>query len=166
MFDQAFGERLGAVEYRELRALEKEPPPLEASQPALAAYVAEQLDMLADEDPELTPEACAPGGADRRDARGGAHRRGERAVLRVPLDCGALPAPALGANGEQAYAGSPSTNSVSARLNASGFSMFERWPAPRDLHELRALHRRRHLLRLGRRRERVLLAHDRRASGR
>lgn len=59
MFDQAFGDRLKSVEYREVRALEKEPPPLETVQPALAAYVAEQLDILADEDPELTPEACA-----------------------------------------------------------------------------------------------------------
>ncbi len=59
MFDQAFGDRLASVEYRELRALEKEPPPLESVQPALAAYVGEQLDTLADEDPELTPEACA-----------------------------------------------------------------------------------------------------------
>jgi hypothetical protein len=50
MFDQAFGERLGAVEFQELRALEQEPPPLEESQPAVAAYVAEQLDNLADED--------------------------------------------------------------------------------------------------------------------
>lgn len=59
MFDLAFGDRLGSVEYRELRALEKEPPPLESVQPALAAYVAEQLDTLSDDDPELTPEACA-----------------------------------------------------------------------------------------------------------
>ena len=59
MFDQAFGERLGTVEYREVRALEKEPPPLESVQPALGAYVAEQLDVLADEDPDITPEAAA-----------------------------------------------------------------------------------------------------------
>jgi hypothetical protein len=59
MFDHAFGDRFGSVEYREVRALEKEPPPLESVQPALAAYVAEQLDVLADENPELTPEACA-----------------------------------------------------------------------------------------------------------
>jgi hypothetical protein len=50
MFDQAFGERLRTVEYRELRALEKEPPPLETVQPGFAAYAAEQLDVLADED--------------------------------------------------------------------------------------------------------------------
>jgi hypothetical protein len=50
MLDQAFGDRLRAVEWSELRALEDEPPPLEASQPALAAYAAEQLDILADDD--------------------------------------------------------------------------------------------------------------------
>ena len=59
MFDQAFGDRLGVVEYREIRALEKEPPPLESVQPALAAYVTEQLDVLVDEDPDITPEAAA-----------------------------------------------------------------------------------------------------------
>lgn len=51
MFDVAFGARVSAVEFRELRALESEPPPLEASQPALAAYVAEALDLVAEEDP-------------------------------------------------------------------------------------------------------------------
>jgi hypothetical protein len=50
MMDQAFDERLRAVEWKELRALEDEPPPLETSQPAFAAYAAEQLDILADED--------------------------------------------------------------------------------------------------------------------
>ncbi len=50
MFDQAFGDRLGIVDYRDLRELEREPPSLEETQPALAAYVAEQLDNLADED--------------------------------------------------------------------------------------------------------------------
>lgn len=50
MFDQAFGDRLGPVEWKELRAREDEPPPLEESQPALAAYAAEQLDILAEED--------------------------------------------------------------------------------------------------------------------
>lgn len=59
MFDHAFGERLGTVEYREVRALEKEPPPLESVQPALGAYVTEQLDVLVDEDPDITPEAAA-----------------------------------------------------------------------------------------------------------
>jgi hypothetical protein len=56
MFDQAFGGRLGAVDFKELRALEREPPPLESTQPALAAYAAEQLDLLADEDTELGEE--------------------------------------------------------------------------------------------------------------
>lgn len=51
MFDQAFGERLGVVEFRDLQAIDREPPPLETVQPALASYVAEQLDVLADEDP-------------------------------------------------------------------------------------------------------------------
>ena len=59
MFNQAFGDRLRAVEFRELRTLEQEPSALEASQPALAGYVSEQLDILADEDPEFTPEARA-----------------------------------------------------------------------------------------------------------
>ncbi len=51
MFDQAFGDRLATVDYRDLRELEREPPPLQETQPALAAYAAEQLDNLADEDP-------------------------------------------------------------------------------------------------------------------
>lgn len=59
MFDQAFAERLHALDYRELQALEKEPPPLESVQPALATYAAEQLDLLSEEDPGLTPEARA-----------------------------------------------------------------------------------------------------------
>jgi hypothetical protein len=59
MFDQAFGERLGTVDYRALREVEREPPPLEETQPALAAYVAEQLDNLADEDPAFGPEERA-----------------------------------------------------------------------------------------------------------
>jgi hypothetical protein len=50
MLDQAFDERLRAVEWKELRAVEEEPPPLEASQPAFAAYAAEQLDLVADEE--------------------------------------------------------------------------------------------------------------------
>ncbi|HEX9242613.1 MAG TPA: hypothetical protein VF875_09260 [Anaeromyxobacter sp.] len=50
MFDQAFGDRLGAVDFHTLRALEDEPPPPEDAQPAIAAYVAEQLENLADED--------------------------------------------------------------------------------------------------------------------
>jgi hypothetical protein len=55
MFDQAFGDRLEAVEWKDLRALEGEPPTLEASQPALAAYAAEQLDLVEDEDPDFGP---------------------------------------------------------------------------------------------------------------
>ena len=50
MFDQAFGDRLAAVDFRTLQALEAEPPPPEGAQPAMASYVAEQLDLLADED--------------------------------------------------------------------------------------------------------------------
>jgi hypothetical protein len=57
MFDQAFGERLRAVEFRELRALEADPPALEDEQPAFAAYVGEQLDLLVDEDPAFDPAA-------------------------------------------------------------------------------------------------------------
>ncbi|HVP68767.1 MAG TPA: hypothetical protein VMT17_16050 [Anaeromyxobacteraceae bacterium] len=51
MFDQAFDERLAAVDWQELEELQAEPPPLESVQPALADYVAEQLDNLEDEDP-------------------------------------------------------------------------------------------------------------------
>jgi hypothetical protein len=50
MFDQAFGDRLGVVEFATLSGLEKEPPPAEESQLAVAAYAAEQLDLVADED--------------------------------------------------------------------------------------------------------------------
>lgn len=53
MFDQSFGERLGVAEWDELRALEREPPPLETDHPALAAYVSEQLDNLGDDDPNF-----------------------------------------------------------------------------------------------------------------
>jgi hypothetical protein len=53
MLDQAFGDRLGAAEFADLRSFEEEPPPLEASQPAVAAYAAEQLDLLADDDPSF-----------------------------------------------------------------------------------------------------------------
>jgi hypothetical protein len=59
MLDQAFGDRLGAASHRDLRELEKEPPPLEDRQPAIAAYVAEQLDNLADEDPAFRAEERA-----------------------------------------------------------------------------------------------------------
>jgi hypothetical protein len=58
-FDQAFGDRLEAVDFKDLREVEREPPPLEETQPALAAYVAEQLDNLADEDPAFGPEERA-----------------------------------------------------------------------------------------------------------
>ena len=51
MFDHAFGERLGTVEFRDLRDLESEPPPLAEVQPALADYLAEQLELAAEEDP-------------------------------------------------------------------------------------------------------------------
>lgn len=51
MFDQGFDERLGTPTFDEIQAVEAEPPPLESEQPALAAYVAEQLDNLTDEDP-------------------------------------------------------------------------------------------------------------------
>lgn len=50
MFDVAFGDRVGAVPFQTLRALHAEPPPLEATQPALASYVAEALDLVAAED--------------------------------------------------------------------------------------------------------------------
>lgn len=56
MIDQAFGERLGVVGYRELREIEKEPPRLEDTQPAIAGYVEEQLDNVSDEEPALGPE--------------------------------------------------------------------------------------------------------------
>ena len=59
MFDQAFGDRLGTVAFRDLRALEQEPPPLSEVQPALASYAAEQLDALADDDPAFDPAARA-----------------------------------------------------------------------------------------------------------
>jgi hypothetical protein len=50
MFDQAFGDRLEAVSFGDLRALWSEPPPIEADQPALAAYIAEELDEVAEDD--------------------------------------------------------------------------------------------------------------------
>jgi hypothetical protein len=55
MLDQAFGDRLAAVEHRDLREIEKEPPALAQAQPAIAAYVDEQLDNLADEDRSFGP---------------------------------------------------------------------------------------------------------------
>jgi len=59
MFDVAFGDRVGEVPFQELRATQAEPPVLEATQPALAAYVAEALDLLADEDPTFGAAARA-----------------------------------------------------------------------------------------------------------
>lgn len=59
MLDQAFGDRVGCASWKELSALAQEPPPLEADQPALAAYAAEQLDNLADEDDAFGPEERA-----------------------------------------------------------------------------------------------------------
>ena len=53
MFDRAFEERLGDVDWKDLRELEAEPPALESVQPALAGYVAEQLDNLQDEEPDF-----------------------------------------------------------------------------------------------------------------
>ena len=50
MFDQAFGPRLGTVRWKDLKALGGEPPALESGQPALAAYVADMLDVLEAED--------------------------------------------------------------------------------------------------------------------
>jgi hypothetical protein len=55
MIDRAFGDRLSALDWKELRELEQEPPVLETAQPALAAYAAEQLDILEDEDPAFGP---------------------------------------------------------------------------------------------------------------
>jgi hypothetical protein len=59
MLDVAFGDRLGAAEWRALRELATEPPPLETTQPAFAGYAAEQLDLLDGEDPAFTAEARA-----------------------------------------------------------------------------------------------------------
>ncbi len=59
MFDQAFGDRLDPVDYKGLRELEKEPPTLAETQPAIASYVDEQLDNLADEDPAFGEEERA-----------------------------------------------------------------------------------------------------------
>jgi hypothetical protein len=59
MFEQAFGSRLGAAGWDLLRELETEPPAVESVQPALAAYAAEQLDLLASEDDDFTPGARA-----------------------------------------------------------------------------------------------------------
>jgi hypothetical protein len=56
MFDVAFGDRLGTVKWKDVKALEAEPPALESEQSALADYAAEVLDDLADEDPAFGPE--------------------------------------------------------------------------------------------------------------
>jgi hypothetical protein len=53
LFDRAFDDRLGDVDWKELRELEAEPPALESVQPSLAGYVAEQLDNLEDEEPSF-----------------------------------------------------------------------------------------------------------------
>ncbi len=82
MFDHGLDDRLGKVAWKEVHALEAEPPPLESEQPALAAYVAEQLDNLADEEPAfgaaeraqvervVAAAAAALGRAVREDSRG------------------------------------------------------------------------------------------------
>jgi hypothetical protein len=59
MLDQAFGERLAMVAWRSLKKLELEPPPAQTSQPALAAYAAEALDVLAAEDDAFDEPARA-----------------------------------------------------------------------------------------------------------
>jgi hypothetical protein len=59
MLDVAFGDRLDAAEWRELRELDTEPPALETTQPAFAGYAAEQLDLLEGEDEAFTAEARA-----------------------------------------------------------------------------------------------------------
>jgi hypothetical protein len=59
MFDQAHGDRLEPVTYRSLRELEDEPPPLEETQPPFAAYAAEQLDVVEDEDDAFDEAARA-----------------------------------------------------------------------------------------------------------
>jgi hypothetical protein len=59
MLDQAFGDRMGCASWKVLTEKAQEPPPLEADQPALAAYVAEQLDLLAEEDVTFGPEERA-----------------------------------------------------------------------------------------------------------
>src|SRR6266568_2561554 len=53
MFDQAFGDRLKAARWTDLKALAAEPPALETSEPALAAYAADMLDVLEAEDPSF-----------------------------------------------------------------------------------------------------------------
>ncbi len=50
MFDVAFGDRVGTVPFQTLRATHAEPPPIESTQPALATYVEEALDLAVAED--------------------------------------------------------------------------------------------------------------------
>ncbi|GEJ56685.1 hypothetical protein AMYX_14260 [Anaeromyxobacter diazotrophicus] len=50
MFDVAFGDRVDTVPFQTLRATHPEPATLETTQPALAAYVSEALDLVAEED--------------------------------------------------------------------------------------------------------------------
>ena len=78
MFDRAFDDRLGDVDWRELRELEAEPPALESVQPALAAYVAEQLDNLQDEEPDFGAPRAGAGGAGPGSGCGGAHEGDRR----------------------------------------------------------------------------------------
>jgi hypothetical protein len=59
MLDLAFGDRLSAADWHALRELEGEPPALETTQPAFAAYAAEQLDLLEGEDAAFSEEARA-----------------------------------------------------------------------------------------------------------
>ncbi len=59
MLELAFGERVTAADWHALRELEGEPPALESTQPAFAAYAAEQLDLLEGEDQAFTEEARA-----------------------------------------------------------------------------------------------------------
>ncbi|BDG10230.1 hypothetical protein [Anaeromyxobacter paludicola] len=53
MFDQAFGDALRAARWKELAAVAAEPPALETAEPALAAYVADMLDVVEAEDPSF-----------------------------------------------------------------------------------------------------------------
>ncbi len=59
MLELAFGERVTAADWHALRELEGEPPALETTQPAFAAYAAEQLDLLEGEDQAFSAEARA-----------------------------------------------------------------------------------------------------------
>jgi hypothetical protein len=55
ILDTAFGDRLGPASWSDIRAFASEPPPLEHEQPALGAYVAEVLDLVAEEEPGFGP---------------------------------------------------------------------------------------------------------------